>query len=257
METRAQGRRAKEALWPRPSPPGCPVLELFPGPFPATPSLRPSNLPNKLVLDLVSSFHKSDSLTEFSGQIPQVSTAHMLLDQPPDCRDRTGMVYTPRTLASLLRVLCFPRPDPYPYSTQAYSLPPGSHTRSDQAWTNFLGCQEPELSLSPLQPSQDSRLLPGWETRKAACQGLRLGPAGPGVAAGTGQDGKSLSFLERTPSCQPAPTRPAHLPLPSHQWQQQARHSGEAHIRPAGAPHSPIGALGTAVVAVVSKVAGV
>lgn len=73
---------------------------------------------------------------------------------------------------------------------------------------------------------------------------LKWGHAGRRPGAGGRGEGPLLRDRPPTP-----PPSPLGLRRGAHQWQQQAGHGGEAHVGPAVASHSPIGAQAAAAAA--------
>lgn len=94
------------------------------------------------------------------------------------------------------------------------------------------------LSLSPWPLTQGRR--PNVEPQLLAA--FEVGPRWP-EAGGRGE-GPLLRGGPPTP-----PPSPLGLRRGAHQWQQQAGHGGEAHVGPAVASHSPIGAQAAAAAA--------
>lgn len=114
---------------------------------------------------------------------------------------------------------------------------------------NFLGCPQvpfhcpPGLRLAPGGPNEEPELLAAFEVgpRWPEAGGRDEGPLGRG------------GVLPFSPHPSPSPLGPCPR---AHQWQQQARHGGEAHDRPAVASYSPIRAQAVAAAAAESGMCG-
>lgn len=132
-------------------------------------------------------------------------------------------------------------------------LPP--HSPPPPRPANFLGCPQvpfhcpPGLRLGPAARMRNPNFWPR----------LKWGHAGPRPGTRTmAHWGKAASspFLPTPPPPSPSPSPLGPCPR-THQWQQQARHGGEAHDRPAVASYSPIRAQAVVAAAAAAAESGV
>lgn len=224
----------------------CPLKSQIP-PQHGTPNLHPQPTSSPRQFPYLTIYCPTPAL--WQGSLSQGALAASPLPSPtrPGASQLTtgtefGTIWTLR-LNFLLSLLSFPYQT---FSTFGHHLPPHFQTPLRPSKLPWLSGVHAPFHSQPFKLPPGLWLGAGrgiWKPRLLAEFEVRPRPS-PGKGP----------FLTASGALRP----PAHSILRpwSHQWQQQVRHGGEAHVRPAVASHSPMRARAVAAVAAAGRVPG-